>query len=42
MVYSRYILLAFLIALASLVIGVCFTFAGEWAAYIALSHPPRK
>ena len=40
MVYSRYILLAFLIALASLVIGVCFTFAGEWAAYIALVPVP--
>lgn len=40
MVYSRYILLAFLIALASLVFGICFTFAGDWAAYIALVPIP--
>ena len=40
MVYSRYILLAFLIVLAMLVLGICFTFTGEWAAYIALAPVP--
>ena len=40
MVYSRYILLAFLIALAMLVFGICFSFAGDWAAYIALVPIP--
>ena len=36
MVYSRFILLAFLIALSSAVLAVVFSFAGDWAAYIAL------
>lgn len=40
MVYSRYILLAFLIVLAMLVFGLCFTFAGRWAAYISLLPIP--
>ena len=37
MVRSRNTLLAFLIALSMLVLGVCFSFAGRWAAYIALA-----
>lgn len=40
MVRSRATLLAFLIALASLVLGVCFSFAGRWAAYVALAPIP--
>ena len=36
MVRSRGTLLAFLIALSSLVLGICFSFAGQWAAYVAL------
>ncbi len=36
MVYSRYILLAFLIALSSAVLALVFSFAGSRAAYIAL------
>ncbi len=40
MIWSRYILLAFLIALASLVLALCFSFAGRWAAYIALIPVP--
>lgn len=36
MVYSRLILLAFLIALSSAVLAVVFSFAGRWAAYISL------
>ena len=36
MVYSRFILLAFLIALASAVLAVVFSFTQSWAAYIAL------
>lgn len=36
MVYSRYILLAFLIALSSAVLAVVFSFTGIWAAYISL------
>ena len=36
MARSRFTLLAFLIALSSLVLGLCFSFAGKWAAYIAL------
>lgn len=40
MIRSRYTLLAMLIALASLVLGLCFTFAGRWAAYIALLPLP--
>ena len=40
MVYSRYILLAFLTALAMLVFGICFSFAGMWAGYIALLPVP--
>lgn len=40
MVRSRGTLLAFLIALSSLVLGICFSFAGEWAAYVALFPVP--
>ena len=40
MVYSRFILLAFLTALAMLVLGICFSFAGAFAGYIALIHIP--
>lgn len=40
MVYSRYILLAFLTALSMLVLGICFSFAGKWAGYIALLPVP--
>ena len=40
MVRSRGTLLAFLIALSSLVLGICFSFAGEWAAYVALFSVP--
>ena len=40
MVYSRFILLAFLTALAMLVFGICFSFAGVWAGYIALLPVP--
>ena len=40
MVRSRATLLAFLIALSSLVLGICFSFAGEWAAYVALFPVP--
>ena len=40
MIYSRYILLAFLIVLSSLVLGVCFSFLGEWAAYFTLLPCP--
>ena len=40
MVRSRGTLLAFLIALSSLVLGICFSFAGEWAAYVALFPIP--
>ena len=36
MVYSRYILLAFLVALSSAVLAVVFSFTGMWAAYISL------
>ena len=40
MVYSRFILLAFLTALAMLVLGICFSFAGALAGYIALIPIP--
>ncbi len=40
MTMSRYILLAFLIALCCLVLGLCFSFAGRWAAYISLIPIP--
>ena len=40
MVYSRFILLAFLTALAMLVLGICFSFAGTFAGYIALIPIP--
>lgn len=40
MIYSRYILLAFLTALSMLVLGICFSFAGKWTAYIALIPVP--
>lgn len=40
MIYSRYILLAFLIALSSLVLGVCLSFFGKWAAYFTLIPCP--
>ena len=40
MARSRFTLLAFLIALAMLVLGLCFSFAGKWAAYIALISVP--
>lgn len=40
MARSRFTLLAFLIALAMLVLGLCFSFAGIWAAYIALLTVP--
>ena len=40
MVYSRFILLAFLTALAMLVLGICFSFAGAFAGYIALIPIP--
>lgn len=40
MARSRYILLAFLTALSSLVLGICFSFAGIWAAYIAFLPLP--
>lgn len=36
MARSRYILFAFLVALSSAVLAVLFSFAGRWAAYIAL------
>lgn len=40
MVYSRFILLAFLTVLAMLVLGICFSFAGAFAGYIALIPIP--
>lgn len=40
MAYSRFILLAFLTALAMAVFGICFSFAGVWAGYIALAPVP--
>ena len=40
MAYSRLVLLAFLIALSSAVLGVCFSFAGDAAGYIALIPIP--
>ena len=40
MVYSRFILLAFLTALAMLVLGICFSFAGTFAGYIAVIPIP--
>ena len=40
MTRSRYTLLAFLILLSMAVIGVCFSFAGKWAAYVSLLPVP--
>lgn len=40
MARSRLVLLAFLIALSSAVLGICFSFAGDAAAYIALIPLP--
>ena len=40
MTRSRYTLLAFLILLSMAVIGVCFSFAGKWAAYVSLFPVP--
>ena len=35
--YERFVLLAMLCALSSAVVGLCFSFTGEWAAVISLS-----
>lgn len=40
MTRSRFTLLAFLTALSSLVLGICFSFLGKWAAYVALLPVP--
>lgn len=40
MLRSRYNLLALLILLSSLVLGICFSFTGKWAAYLSLVPVP--